>query len=846
MIHGKHSCSIHLDKWGYKPALRREWAVRNLSLTIAPGQRVLLMGASGIGKSTILQAIAGLIGRAGQESKSDSADITNITSKSDESVPGQVRQTSQDEEGGFSQGKVLIDGVPSGQALGRCGFLMQDPDAQTVFQRLADNVAFGPENLGVDRDEITDRVRQNLAMVGLDGLEWHRSVAHLSGGQSQRLALAGVLAMRPDALLLDEPTSMIDPAGADEVRAAVRKVVEEEGSTLVLVEHQADKWLDFADRLIVLGKQAGNTVIVADGDPSEIFRSQADRLDALGLWVPSQFRHQSHAPRPGKKTETVLQTTNLSISHTTTALASNINLTFHQGEITALTGSNGTGKSTLALTLAGLLPPLSGQVQVSQQVQGDLSDSQPIKWTSAQLAPRIQYVFQNPEHQFAASTVKGEILLSLGDKGESASDQADTILSSCQLDQIWDANPYTLSGGEKRRLTVAAALAAQPEILILDEPTFGQDRQTWLQLVDTIRSTAQQGVCIIMVTHDSELLSCLGCRSIFLGTRQDIEKRKIENMEEQSLEGQSTERQSIKGQNIERQDIEGQKSERNQTGEVNASSPSIPVTPVQERLEGKKPTSPSAVLASLNPAFRLLGAILICLLMIFSLDLVSASVAVLLVLTALLVIGYGGKRIFATSWIIFLGSLTSALSVSLYGQTWGTVYVHWGILTISQGSLTLAGSTALRIIAVGVPALCLMQGMDPTDLADSLCQQFHFSDRFVYGGLAGMRLFSLMSDDWAALSLSRRSRGIAGKSKIGDSISQSFALLVLSIRRSTALATAMQARGFGSKHKRTHWRQTTLRSWDWVYLVICLLIPLISMISAMAAGTFTFMGHVIG
>lgn len=828
-------CSIVFTDWGYRPALRRQWAVRHLSLTIDAGERVLLMGASGIGKSTILQAAAGLLGtscRAGADDKG----LQGRRTASLDALP--------DEDGGIGEGSILIDGKPPTESIGRCGLVLQDPEAQTVFERTADNVAFGPENMGVERSRITQRVHTAMEETGLGSMQWHRQAAHLSGGQAQRLALAGVLSMRPDALLLDEPASMIDPAGVRSLVHAIRTVLDAENPTMLLVEHKADEWLDIITRVVVLGSDGGSTAIAADGAPDDVFGGHLQELDDLGVWVPQRYRKKPYlnakdakdigihtaagstamgssaapdasADRPVLSADIALTAEDLAIGYSSIPIAEHISCAFRSGEITALTGDNGSGKSTLALTLAGLLGPVSGAVAAGRRVRGDLRSSDPAGWGSPDLAQRIQYVFQNPEHQFAAGTVLGEVLLSLGSEPEgSAAAKAHSLLERYGLDGLSAANPYTLSGGQKRRLTVAAALAAEPEVLILDEPTFGQDRKTWEYMVDMISGLRDQGKCIIVVTHDEEFIERIGARVI---------------------------RMQPDGLGAGRPDA----GYAPHTARADTGLPqTIGVTPQRQRREEEKPSSPSKIIASINPAVRLLGALVSCLLMVISLDIVSSSAACLLVFISLTAAKYGIREIIRRTWIIFLGSAASAVSVLLYGQVSGQVYAHWGIITVSQGSVMLALATALRIIAIGVPAIALISGIDPTGLADAFSQQFHLPDRFVYGGLAGMRLFSVISDDWAALSLSRRSRGIGGKSRTADFISQSFALLVLSIRRSTSLSTAMQARGFGGYRKRSHWRLSTVHKRDYVYVALCIAIPVLALLAAWFAGTFTFMGHV--
>lgn len=841
-------CSIVFSDWGYRPALRWQWAVRHLSLTIDAGERVLLMGASGIGKSTILQAAAGLLGTS-RGAWADDADDKGLPSQRAVSLDARP-----DEDGGIGEGSIFIDGKPPTESIGRCGLVLQDPEAQTVFERTADNVAFGPENMGVERSRITQRVHTAMEETGLGSVQWHRQAAHLSGGQAQRLALAGVLSMRPDALLLDEPASMIDPAGVRSLVHAIRTVLDAENPTMLLVEHKADEWLDIITRVVVLGSDGGSTAIAADGAPDDVFGGHLQELDDLGVWVPQRYRKKPYlnakdakdigihtaagstamgspaapdasADRPVLSADIALTAEDLAIGYNSIPIAEHISCAFRSGEITALTGDNGSGKSTLALTLAGLLEPVSGTVTAGRRVQGDLGSSDPAGWGSPDLAQRIQYVFQNPEHQFAAGTVLGEVLLSIGSEPQGgAAAKAHSLLERYGLDGLSAANPYTLSGGQKRRLTVAAALAAEPEVLILDEPTFGQDRKTWEYMVDMISGLRDQGKCIVVVTHDEEFIERIGARVIRL---QPV--------------GLGADSPGADPPGMGCPDA----GHAPHTACADTGIPqTIGVTPQRQRCEEEKRSSPSKIIASINPAVRLLGALILCLLMVISLDIVSSSAACFLVFVSLTAAKYGIREIIRRTWIIFLGSAASAVSVLLYGQVSGQVYAHWGIITVSQGSVMLALATALRIIAIGVPAIALISGIDPTGLADAFSQQFHLPDRFVYGGLAGMRLFSVISDDWAALSLSRRSRGIGGKSRTADFLSQSFALLVLSIRRSTSLSTAMQARGFGGYRKRSYWRLSTVHKRDYVYVALCIAIPVLALLAAWFAGTFTFMGHV--
>lgn len=476
--------ALEVRSWGWRYATRRRWALRDVSLSITPGERVLLLGASGSGKSTLLQALGGVLGGADE---------------------------------GEELGELLVDGVPAARAHGRVGMVLQDPDTQTILARVGDDVAFGCENLGVPREEIWQRVSSAMGAVGLD-LPLDRSTAALSGGQKQRLALAGVLAMRPGAILLDEPTANLDPAGVCEVRDAVKSALDASGATLVVIEHRIDVWLPLVDRVIVLGSSGETTVVLADGTPDAVLGARGAELAAAGVWVPG---HPPVFPPPPTAApgEVLLSGEQLVVSRRPgVPVAGPLDLGVRAGEVLGITGVNGSGKSTLGLTLAGLIDPEGGRVVASAELASG-EKAAPGKWSSRALLTRIGAVLQSPEHQLLARTVREELSIgphALGLVEDEVTARVDDLLSRLRLTALAEANPYTLSGGEKRRLTVAAALATRPRVLMLDEPTFGQDAVTWAELVAIIAGLREQGSAIIVVSHDEAVLRALHARRIEL------------------------------------------------------------------------------------------------------------------------------------------------------------------------------------------------------------------------------------------------------------------------------------------------------------------------------------------
>ena len=476
------------EGWGWRHAGRRAWALRGLDLVVEPGERVLLLGASGAGKSTLLHALAGVLG---------------------------------EEEAGEESGRLSLDGLAPRQARGRAGLVLQDPDSQVILARVGDDVAFGCENLGVPREEIWRRVPAALDAVGL-ALPLDHPTERLSGGQQQRLALAGVLAMRPGLLLLDEPTANLDPDGVREVRDAVGRVLDRSGATLVVVEHRVATWLPLVDRLVVVGPDG----VVADGVPDEVLAREGPRLAAAGIWVPG---HPPAVPsRAATPTsEVLLRASGLSVGRGTQVVREGLDLALPAAASVALTGPNGAGKSTLAMTLAGLLPPLAGEVAAEPGLAAGLGRS-PHRWRSRELVERVGVVFQQPEHQFLTSTVQAE--LEVGLRATRRHDEAgrrrvDALLERLRLTALARANPFTLSGGEKRRLSVATALVTSPPLLVLDEPTFGQDATTWAELVRLLVELLAEGRTVLSVTHDQAYVAALADRELVLAPGASLRER---------------------------------------------------------------------------------------------------------------------------------------------------------------------------------------------------------------------------------------------------------------------------------------------------------------------------------
>ena len=406
-----------------------------LSFVLAPGDRVLLRGRSGVGKSTLLTRLAGL------------------------------------DVGVATEGTIRINGNDPNHHRGIAGYVLQDPLTQAVMPRVGDDIAFGLENIGVDPAAMPERIRHALASVGLD-VPLDALTDQLSGGQRQRLALAGVLAMRPSLLLLDEPTANLDPAGAYLIRDAVREAVRDRHITLVVVDHNDGFWADVVDREIVMGDEG-----------------QATTRDARRMRAPKK-------PVSPRKPATLASATSLAVGYPRSPRAqNNLNFEIVAGRILTVTGPNGAGKSALALTLAGLIPAHAGELQLDRH------------------RVPVGLVFQTPEHQFIGSTVRDDVTAGMRGPRRDREARVQATLDEFQLTHLAAQNPFSLSGGEKRRLSIADIVATlphdRPAILVVDEPTTGLDHESWIGLVESLRSIASDGHAIVVITHDQQLICAI-------------------------------------------------------------------------------------------------------------------------------------------------------------------------------------------------------------------------------------------------------------------------------------------------------------------------------------------------
>ncbi|MFF3743924.1 ABC transporter ATP-binding protein [Streptomyces kronopolitis] len=481
-------------------------AVQGIDLTVPEGELCLLVGPSGVGKSTLLNAVCGL--------------VPHFT-------------------GGTLHGRVTVDGRDTRTHKPReladvVGTVGQDPLAHFVTDTVEDELAYGMESLGLAPDVMRRRVEETLDLLGLAELR-DRALATLSGGQRQRVAIGSVLTTHPKVLVLDEPTSALDPAAAEEVLAVLQRLVHDLGTTVLLAEHRLERVVQYADQVILLPSPGAAPVMGAPADVMAVspvhppvvalgrlahwsplplsVRDARRKAGALrerlsGVVPPASGAGAGAPPRDGSgPDELAAAVSGLGVRRGRAEVLHRVELTVRRGETLALMGRNGAGKSTLLSTLVGMHEPSSGAVRV-----GGLT---PHRTGPRELLRQVGLVPQEPRDLLCADTVAAECA--------AADRDADAPAGSCRalvtrlLPDVPDSvHPRDLSEGQRLALALAVVLTARPPLLLLDEPTRGLDYAAKARLVEVLRALAAEGHAIVLATHDVELAAELAHRVVIL------------------------------------------------------------------------------------------------------------------------------------------------------------------------------------------------------------------------------------------------------------------------------------------------------------------------------------------
>ncbi len=470
-------------------------ALRDVTFEIAQGAFVLVIGESGSGKSTLLRCLNGLVPHF---------------------------------SGGRIAGAITVDGLnpvkvgPSQMAL-HVGMVFQDPESQFVLDRVEDEIAFALENSAISRPEMHRRVDDALKRMGIEHLR-HRQINTLSGGEQQRVAISAALVLKPSILVLDEPTSQLDPIAANEVMDILARLNREDGLTIVLAEHRIERVLGWITQAVLV--TAGHVVtglpaevlaqttlvppVVALGQklgltPLPLTVAQAHECMTAQFVALPQGRGASpviHGQEP------ILAIAGLSAHYGEKAVLHDVNMSVYPGEIVALMGSNGAGKSTLLKSIAGLIKPTSGTISVrGESVMGQ---------DTADICRAVAYLPQNPNALLFADTVTEELEITLANhKMQGAKDIAH-FLNQLGLGRHASAYPRDLSVGERERVAIGAVTVTEPGLVLLDEPTRGLDYGSKRALTDILHGWKQRGAGVLLITHDVEYVAECADRVIML------------------------------------------------------------------------------------------------------------------------------------------------------------------------------------------------------------------------------------------------------------------------------------------------------------------------------------------
>ena len=772
---------------------RENWVLDSANLTHLCGQVTAVIGPSGCGKTTLVRALCGLVPHCLPSEYAGSLRLAG-TEVADATV------------------QTLAQTV---------AYVGQSPDAAVVTRTVHDEVAFPLQNLCLPRNEITSRVEEALHGVGLLERIWDDPWT-LSGGQRQRLALAVALAMRPQLLVLDEPTSTIDATGREEFYDLVSSLTAS-GTAVVVIDHDLDPVLPIVDQVLALDTAGG---IIAVGTPREVFMGHRSELTDAGVWMPRALRDaDDDLPSGAAEPEAALTCAEAGIRvprladlcadeevrylerrtwdsteswqqveviDTRRALAGSprpeprtsvelidlevpgrsprVSLRLGGGELVALVGPNGASKSSILSALAGLVRSSADKAVVGGR---DVGKGRHL----------VGYVFQNPEHQFVATTVRSELAV-----GGTSPERVDRLLRQFHLVSHQDHHPLTLSGGQARRLSVATMVSEERDVVVLDEPTYGQDWDNTCELMGFIDQLCHQGRTVIMATHDLEL-ALEHCTHIV------------------ALPGASRGGTvPVSGPEVTADGDADEPSGARATGTTDSRTCHVGLAPVQPRPQPRR-----GLFTSLNP-LTLSTAVLPVMVMVFALRNHHLNLGILLTSSVLIVAARASLRRTVASviapWVVTV-LMTWIFSSGIHHQETAARLYDLGD--------AVTGGTGIGALI----ALVLVSGVstDPEALIRTLTTTFHMPYRLGAAGTAAIAFITRFHDDFILLRTARALRGIGQRwgllAPVARWIGSILPLMILAIQHAERVALSMDSRAFGAHRRRTEMTDEPWRGRDW-------------------------------
>ena len=785
---------------------RESWVLDSVSLTHLRGRVTAVIGPSGCGKTTLVRALCGLIPHCLPSEYSGSLSLDG-TEVADATV------------------QTLAETV---------AYVGQSPDAAVVTRTVHDDVAFPLQNLCLPRSEITSRVHEALRGVGLIERIWDDPWT-LSGGQRQRLAVAVALAMHPRLLVLDEPTSTIDTTGREEFYDLISSLTAS-GTAVVVIDHDLDPVLPIVDQVLALDTVGG---IIAVGTPRDVFMGYRAELTDAGVWMPRALRDaEGGLPASSSAPEAPLTCAEAGVRvprladlcadgevrylekqmrdsaeswqqvesiDTRDALAGrtrpeprtsvelvdlevpgrspSVSMRLGGGELVGLVGPNGAGKSSILSALAGLVRSTARKAVVGGR---DVGKGRHL----------VGYVFQNPEHQFVATTVGAELAV-----GGTSQARVDQLLEQFHLIAHRDHHPLTLSGGQARRLSVATMVSEERDVVVLDEPTYGQDWDNTRELMDFIDQLRHQGRTVIMATHDLEL-ALAHCTHII------------------ALPGPTSRTRTVPAsvQEVAAADDVDEPAEASGSGAADSRTGLPEPAPVPPRPQPRR-----GLFSSLNP-LTLFASVLPVMVMVFALRNHHLNLGVLLVSSVLVIAARASLRRTMASviapWAVTALMIWILSSGSHHQETAARLYDLGDAVTGGTG----IGALVALVLVSGVST-------DPEALIRTLTTTFRMPYRLGAAGTAAIAFITRFHDDFVLLRTARALRGVGGRwgmlAPVVRWIGSILPLMILAIQHAERVALSMDSRAFGAHRRRTEMADEPWRGRDWGVVVLAWALALI-------------------